>query len=174
MARDEQANLEKWRKKRATLRRRDREEITDLPHPVRIAMARKWIEGLTWEEIAKQSGRSQKALEAWAKSPAARKWRAALTEDLDDPTKIAELVIRSSLVGVTLGYMAAYDLAQQEGDYKEIGIMSRDLLDREGVTKKGTPASVAGATINITLQAGDVEPVAIESEAVEVEVVEDD
>jgi hypothetical protein len=143
----------------------EKEEISELPQWVKIAMGMQYVGGLTAKEAAQRSGKATDTLRSYWKSPAGKKWRDQLKEIANDPKEVAKLVLRSSISGVAIGYLAAYEQAIESGDYAEVGRMSRDLLDREDIigvakSKQATTTPV----VNITLY-GSPEPIMVEAEA---------
>jgi len=144
---------------------REKEEISELPQWVKVAMGMQYIGGLTAREAATRSNKSYDTLRDYWKSKAGKKWRDQLKEIAEDPKEVAKLVLRSSISGVAIGYLAAYEQAIESGDYAEVGRMSRDLLDREdisGVAK--SKQAVTTPVVNITLY-GSPEPIMVEAEA---------
>lgn len=157
-------------------------EFGDLPTWVRTAAVCKYLMGMTWKDVASKVNRSPKTVQGYTSSPAFKRWKSELEEASSDPKLMAELVLRSNALGVTLEYLAAFQQAIDDSDYKETGIMARDLLDRIGVTKKSEKGPSGGMTINVTLPGGaSLEPVMVEteykqleSEDPDYEVVDDD
>jgi hypothetical protein len=140
----------------------DKKEIADLPQWVKIGMGMQYIGGLTAKEAATRCNRAPDTLRSYWKSPAGKKWRDQLKEIASDPKEVAGLILRSSISGVAISYLAAFEQAMEAGDYAEVARMSRDLLDREDIigVAKSKQAQVA-PQINITLW-GSPEPVVVE------------
>lgn len=131
------------------------EEVSDLLPWVKAAITRVCVSGETIDEAAAAYGKKGGTLRNYYYSPAGVKWRAGLREFTDDPVRMAESLLRATTLGVTLEYLGALEAAKSAGDYKEIGVMSRDLLDRQGVEKKrGGDDSKKPTTIVLNLGAG--------------------
>ena len=112
-------------------------QYKDLPTWVRTAIVMVEILGMTRTEAAKRCGKAQKTLSGYInKSPAAQAWATELRGMTADPQKMAQMVINSNSLGVSLEYFAAYEKAVEAGDYSSVAKISQDLLDRAGVTKK--------------------------------------
>ena len=129
-----------------------KQEISEVPQWVKIALALHHVGGLTQEESAKRFNKKRGTLAAYNISPAAKKWKAQLLEIAENPKEVARLILRSSISGVAFQYLAAFEGAIEMGDYAEVGRMARDLLDREDIIGK-SKSKQAGAqpTINMTL-----------------------
>lgn len=131
---------------------REYEDPADLPRWAKMALVEHVMLGENLETAAKHRGKSRSQLQKYSSSPAGKKWKAEITKIADDPVKLAEMMIRSSIHSVTAEYLAALDTAIQAGDYKEVGVMSRDMLDRMGVTKKKDDVREQKTAIVINLQ----------------------
>jgi hypothetical protein len=151
-----------------------KQEISELPHWVKLASASQLFDNLTAKEAAKRFNRGEQTLHKHNQSPAGKKWKAELEKIAEDPKEVARLILRSSISFVALEYLAAFSAAVEAGDYAEVARMSRDLLDREDIigVAKSKQAQIA-PQINITLW-GSPEPVVVEEiPEADVEVLEE-
>lgn len=150
----------------------EKQEISDLPRWVRLCLVEYETLGLTYGEVAKKYNRARSTLEKYGASPAGKKWRKQVKDVSNDPVKMAEATIRSSIANVTLEYLLAYQNAIDRADYKEVGVMSRDLLDRVGVTKKDRKSGSGGGKNTIVINLGG--GVSLEKELIETSYESDD
>lgn len=120
------------------IEKHERTEITDLPRWVRTALVQHITLDWPLERCARHYGKKVSTLQKYACSPAAKQWKAELTKFADDPKAMAEATLKASAMQITLDYMKAYQSAMDAGDYKEVGVVSRDILDRIGMVKKDT------------------------------------
>lgn len=131
----------------------EKEDPKDLPRWVKLALTEYTTIGGTYAEIAEKYDRSVSQLSKYANSPAGKKWRAEVLKIADSPEQVAMSMIRASAANVALDYMMALQGAIDAGDYREIGVMSRDLLDRLGL-KKQTKENASKPTLVINVGAG--------------------
>lgn len=129
------------REKYGAVEKHAKKEIKELPRWVKVALTQYETEDITLKEAAARFGKSSSTLEKYASSPAGKKWRAAVEGIADDPEKLTEFAIRSTVMGVALDNLLAMQMALESGDFKEYGIMARDWLDRAGITKKQSGGS---------------------------------
>lgn len=146
----------------------ERTEFSDLPTWVRAAAAMKYVLGMTWKEVASRVGKSPSTVDAYKRSPAFKKWREELYDVSEDPRAMAEFALRSSAMGVTMEYLAAFQKAIDASDYEATAKMAKDLLDRIGINKKERKKQTQ-PTLHITIGGGGVEVPAIEAEWEEVD-----
>jgi hypothetical protein len=149
-----------------------KQDIRELPRWVRMALVEYETLGMTYKECAKKFMKGESTLRGYGSSPAGKTWRAQIREMANDPVKMAEATIRSSIAGVTLDYLLAYQNAIDRNDYKEVGVMSRDLLDRVGVTKKERNKGDGGGKHTIVINLGG--GVSLEKELIETSYEEPD
>ncbi|MGW8181926.1 MAG: hypothetical protein ACWGQW_24630, partial [bacterium] len=97
-----------------------RQEASELPGWVKVAMTYVELYGLTRREAAEAVSRSYDSFCKYMKSPAAKEWRELTREKLDDPGFIAETLLRATTLGASLDYVWAMDRARELGDYKEV------------------------------------------------------
>lgn len=107
-----------------------KQETRDLPKWAKLALARVVMYDEKYREAAEHFKRTESSLQKLASSPAGKKWRAKLEELAEDPVFIAEALIRSNAVGVTFDAFWAMETAKGARDYKEVGLIARDLMDR--------------------------------------------
>lgn len=133
----------------------EKKSIGELPKWVRMSLVEGAIEEATYAECAKKYGRKGSTLKAYANSPAGKEWRAQIEVALADPLKMSEMMLRASAANTTVDYLMAFQSAIDAGDYREVGVMARDILDRLGVTKKTSgEGAAAKQTIVINLGGG--------------------
>lgn len=131
--------------KYGTVAREAKQEISDLPRWCRMALVEYETLGLTYKECAAKFGKGESTLSRYGSSPAGQKWRKQVRDVADDPLRVAEATMRANAANVTLDYLMALQSAIEAGDYREIGVMSRDILDRLGVVKKDAKSVKGGA-----------------------------
>lgn len=115
-----------------------RETADQLPRWVKLALTHYETEDITLREAAGRLGKAGSTLEKYAMSPAGKEWRARVAAVADTPEKLAEMTLKAQVASVALDYLLAMQMALDAGDFKEFGVMSRDYLDRVGLTKKTT------------------------------------
>lgn len=115
---------------------RDKVDFNELPVWVRNVAAMNVLLGVPFQKGCKKYNRSTKTLKEYKSSVAYKAWEEELKAKAVDPEFIAQSLLKSSTLNVTLEYLAAYEKAISSGDYKEVAKMSQDLLDRGGITKK--------------------------------------
>lgn len=142
-----------------------KQNISDLPKWAKLAMARTIIYDETYKEAAAHYDKSTSSLEKLASSPAGKKWRAQLSTLADDPVFIAEALIRSNAAGVTFDAFWALEAAKGAQDYKEAGVIARDLMDRIPELRRQQTATSRGAPQIVINMGGDVslEPMTVET-----------
>lgn len=144
----------------------ERTEFSDLPVWVRTAISMHDLLGMSWREVCEKVGKSPHTLDNYKKAPAVKQWRAELAEISEDPKAMAEMLMKAHGLSITLEYLSAFEKAISSGDYKETGIMARDLLDRVGIQKKA-PKQELPTSIHITYSGRpghSFEPLAVEAE----------
>ncbi len=150
--RDGETRIEYMRRMEAEgyiLPRRKRTHFSQLPQWVKLAIAEQVMEGLTTKQVVEKRKLSSSVYNEWKLSPAGKAWRDALRKRRDDPSFVAETLLKQSVSGVAINYLAALDTAIEKQDYREVGVMSRDILDRMGITKKAPEASKPTIVINL-------------------------
>lgn len=125
-------------------------EASEMPRWAKMALATRVLEGLTLEQTAKRFKKSFSSVSKYSSSPAGRKWQADIKAHADDPEAVASTLLRGSIIGVTQGYIWAYEQGKAAGDYNFVAQSSRDILDRFGV-RKNTPLSEKNGKIIINL-----------------------
>lgn len=129
-------------------------EFQDLPAWVRTVAAMHDLLGMSWEEAAKRCGRAGGSASQYNKSPAFQRWREELKTVANDPIKMAEYILKASAASVTVDYFAAYEKANEAGDFNAVSKMSQDLLDRIGITRKKDNSGSGNIKIELTLGGG--------------------
>lgn len=118
------------------VRHNQKTEFSQLPVWVRNVAAMNVLLGVSFADGCKKFNRSTATLQNYKDSQAYKEWEAELKDKAADPEFMAQALLKSSTLNVTLEYLAAYEKAIQSGDYKEVAKISQDLLDRGGVVKK--------------------------------------
>lgn len=144
-----------------------KEECTDLskiPRWVKTALVFVEVSGETIDAAAKRFGKKGNTLKRYNKSPAVKEWRASLREAADDPVVLANAVLKGHATNVVAEYLVALEQAIAATDYSEVARMSKDILDRIGITAKKEQRSVP--SISITIE-GAAEVIEVETEVIE-------
>ena len=145
----------------------ERTEPSDVPRWVKVAMAKKEIMGDSYEEAAAEFGKAAGTLEAYNKSPWVKAWRAQLEAIADDPLQVAGLILKGSVLGAALDQLWAIEAAKRRGDYKEVRLGTRDILQSHDlmVTQQRSGGAQQGVVINITMPKGmSAEPIMVEAD----------
>ena len=153
---------------------RVKQEPWELPGWVKTAFVFVDIGSKTYAEAAKEFGKSGQTLNSYAKSPAAKKWRASVAEVGNDPEVLAKGVLQAAVADAAAYLLWALEAAKRVGDYKEVRMLSGEILDRLQVLQK-TKEIVPQRPPVIHLHVGDGGKIAkleVESEIVEGEVDE--
>ena len=146
---------------------RDRIEPSDVPRWVKVAMAKKEIMGDSYKEAAAEFGKAAGTLEAYNKSPWIKAWRTQLEAIADDPLQVAGLILKGSVLGAALDQLWAIEAAKHRGDYKEVRLGTRDILQSHDlmVTQQRSGGAQQGVVINITMPKGiSAEPLTVEAD----------
>jgi hypothetical protein len=140
-------------------------ETSELPKWAKLALARCILYDETHEEAAKYHGKAKNTLDQYACSPAGKKWRAHLEEIADDPVRIAEAMIRASATGVVFDVFWALETAKQARDFAEVGVITRDLMNRiPELRAQSQPSNANTPTqIVINLGGGSLEPAVVDT-----------
>jgi hypothetical protein len=152
----------------------ERTEPSDVPRWVKIAMAKKEILGLTYKDAADEFGKAARTLETYKMSPWVKAWRKELNDIADDPLQVAGLILKGSVLEAALDQLWAIEAAKHRGDYKEVRLGTRDILQSHDlmVTQKSGGGAQQGVVINITMPKGvSAEPLTVEADY---EVIEND
>ena len=158
---------------------KDRVEPSDVPRWVKVAMAKKEILGHTYEEAADEFNKKASSLEKYNRSPWIKAWRAELCDIADDPLQVAGLILKGSVLEAALDQLWAIEAAKHRGDYKEVRLGTRDILQSHDlmVTQQRGGGAQQGVVINITMPKGvSAEPLTVEAdyEVIEQESTEED
>ena len=146
---------------------KERLEPSDVPRWVKVAMAKKEVLGLSYEDAAKEFNRKAGTLEAYNKSPWVKTWRAELAGIVADPLQVAGLILKGSVLEAALDQLWAIEAAKHRGDYKEVRLGTRDILQSHDlmVTQQRGGGAQQGVTINITMPKGvTAEPLMVEAD----------
>lgn len=127
----------------------EKTEFEQLPTWVRTACAMHELMGLTWEAVHKRTGKNPAAIKRYRSSPAYQEWREELKKAASDPRMMAEIMLKSSALGVTVEYLAAFEKSIDASDYQTTGKMAQDLLDRIGVTRKASKEATPTIVVNL-------------------------
>lgn len=154
----------------------ERVNASDLPQWVKLALADCVMYDLTFAQAAKRYKRKPGTLYAFTKTPAAKSWLTEIRKHVNDPEAMAQAILRGAIVGVTKGYLWAYDAAKAAEDYQQVAAMSKDMFDRFGVRKGGATPSKDGTKVVINLGSITLTPPMVETtfrENLPAEIVDD-
>ena len=134
-------------------------EIRKLPRWVKLALVRVHFLGISTKKAAIEARRNPKTLSQWRRAPAAKAWIAQIAEVADDPVTIAQAQIRASALDLSIDALMNLEVAKLANDYKEVGIILRDLMDRAGVAKAAPPTQkivlqIGSSTMNLEGSSG--------------------
>ena len=153
-------------------------EYKSLPTWVRTACVMVEILGVSRAEAAKRCGKSGSTLNKYYQSsPAVHAWAKELQDMAYDPQKMAQMMLNSNSLGVSVEYFAAYEKAIEAGDYSQVARISQDLLDRAGVTKKKEKSDdkvhvtlhIAGGSIDVPEISASYEEVVLDPDEYDVQ-----
>jgi len=113
-----------------------KQETWELPGWVKTAFVFVDLGGKTYTEAAREFGKSPSTLKNYVASPAAKKWRAALKEVGNDPKVLAKGVLQAAVADAAAYLLWAMEAAKLAGDFKEVRMISGEILDRLQVLHK--------------------------------------
>ncbi|KKL28743.1 hypothetical protein LCGC14_2372090 [marine sediment metagenome] len=151
----------------------DRTEARDLPRWVKLAVAKHELLGVTWKETIENTKHSPSTLSGYKKAPAFKDWQIQLQEIADDPMKIAQLILRSSVAESAMDYLGVIEAAKELGDYKEVRLATKDLLKTYELLKDERSNKGASGPIVVQVNLGNMSVEVPEVEA-EYEVLVDE
>jgi len=163
-------SVERWREYRKNIvPARERQEVHEMPHWVKLALIKRQLEGLTYKEAAQAFGKKdEKNLGEYGRSPAAEKWLSQLQPFLEDPIEMAKALLNASAAGVTVDRFVFLELAKASGDYINGDKIAKDLQDRMGIVAKKHDQGGA-IQVKIHLGGGSLDAPVIEAEWEEVD-----
>jgi hypothetical protein len=132
-----QKRMAKYRKIDVT----ERTTAADVPRWVKMAMAKVEVLGLSYKDAAKEFNKSSRTLDTYARAPYIIEWRKQLREWAEDPIRVANAIIRGSVIEAALDQVWAIETAKAGGDYKEVRLGTKDILATHNVLK---PANTTG------------------------------
>lgn len=137
---------------------KDRTEPSEIPRWAKLACTRMIALGETLEEAAGHFGKKRSTLSKWANTPAMLAWSKQLEDWADDPVKVAQSMIKGSVLEAALDQLWAIEAAKSQGDYREVRIATRDILATHEILKPSQHTKAGAAPVVIQLQlGGDVE-----------------
>ncbi len=134
----------------------DRTEARDLPRWVKLATAKHELLGITWMETVEGTKHSPSTLSNYKKAPAFKEWQKQLQEIADDPMKIAQLILRSSVAESAMDYLGVIEAAKELGDYKEVRLATKDLLKTYELLKDERSNKGASGPIVVQVNLGNM------------------
>ena len=134
----------------------DRTEAKDLPRWVKLAVAKHELLGMTWKETMDRVKQSPSTLSSYKKAPAFKLWQAELREIADDPMRIAQLILRSSVAESAMDYLGVIEAAKDLGDYKEVRLATKDLLKTYELLKDERSNKGASGPIVVQVNLGNM------------------
>jgi hypothetical protein len=146
---------------------KERVEHSDVPRWVKIAYAKKEILGLSYQEAADEFGKKAATLKNYNISPWVKAWRTELNDIADDPLQVAAMILKGSVLEAALDQLWAIEAAKHRGDYKEVRLGTRDILQSHDlmVTQQRGGGAQQGVVINITMPKGmSTEPITVEAD----------
>jgi len=145
----------------------ERLEPSDVPRWVKVAMAKVDILGMTYKDAADEFGKAGSTLNKYNQSPFIKQWRESLKEIAEDPLQVAGLILKGSVLEAALDQLWAIEAAKHRGDYKEVRLGTRDILQSHDlmVTQQRSGGAQQGVVINITMPKGvSAEPLTVEAD----------
>ena len=146
---------------------KERTEPSEVPRWVKIAYAKRDILGLSYQEAADEFGKKAATLKNYNISPWVKAWRKELVAIAEDPLQVAGLILKGSVLEAALDQLWAIEAAKHRGDYKEVRLGTRDILQSHDlmVTQKSGGGAQQGVVINITMPKGvSAEPLTVEAD----------
>ena len=134
----------------------DRTEARDIPRWVKLAVAKHELLGCTWVETIENTKHHPSTLSNYKKAPAFKEWRAQLRDIADDPMKIAQLILRSSVAESAMDYLGVIEAAKELGDYKEVRLATKDLLKTYELLKDERSNKGAAGPIILQVNLGNM------------------
>lgn len=134
----------------------DRTEARDIPRWVKLAIAKHELLGCTWVETIENTKHSPSTLSGYKKAPAFKDWQEQLQEIADDPMKIAQLILRSSVAESAMDYLGVIEAAKELNDYKEVRLATKDLLKTYELLKDERSNKGASGPIVVQVNLGNM------------------
>jgi hypothetical protein len=130
------------------------EDVSQLPSWAKMGIIHFELYGMTWAMAAKEVRRSGGTLQDYGNSPAGKKYRERLREIKDDELALAKAFWRANAADLSVAAMVNLNLAIEAGDYREVGVQLRDLMDRAGIDKANAKNKGMGPML-IQINMGD-------------------
>lgn len=121
----------------------EKQEVSELPQWVKTALVRRAVEDLSWDEAAKECGRTGATLAKYGRSPAAGKWLDGLADFLSDPTAMAKAILAGSALNITLDRFVLYEKAKA----LDIGLADKIAKDLQALGGIVVPKNDTGAIV---------------------------
>lgn len=146
----------------------ERTELSDLPGWAKVAIMHKALFEISFKDTLKLLGinRAPSTLNNYWKTPAGKMLRESVDKFRDDPVAMAEALLRSSAMHITVDRLIFLEMAKASGNFVEADKIARDLQDRvpELAKKSASKSGAGGMTIHVTLPGGNNEPIMVESD----------
>ena len=134
----------------------DYKNPSELPRWVKMVVAKHELLGLSWREAAEECKKSAGSLSRYKKSVAFDVWEGQLRAIADDPMRLAQLVLKSSLMESALDYLGVIESAKDVNDYKEIRLATKDLLKTYELLKDERSNKGASGPIVVQVNLGNM------------------
>ena len=153
-----------------TKRKQDRKELSDIPGWARVAIVYKELFDVSMKDTLEllRIDRAVSTFSQYRKSPAGKKLRKQIERFKEDPVAMAETLLRSSAMQITVDRLLFLEAAKASGNYKEADRIARDLQDRvPELAKKtgGAQAAQSGMVIQVQFSGSEknLEPIRVTS-----------
>jgi hypothetical protein len=154
------------------------QEPAQLPSYVKMAIMFKVLYGMTWKKAASEVKRGVHGIVMYAKSPAGKKFADRIAEVASDEGALAQMFWKASASDLSVAAMTNLQLAIEAGDYREVGVQLRDMMDRAGIEKsakhRGEGATVIQINLGERLLAEVPAGTSSHERVIDAEIVEDD
>lgn len=138
-----------------------------------IAIAKHELYGLSWQEVVDEmrGGKGKTTIVKVANSPAGKRFREKLLEEIGDVPNLVKKMMESDTIGKYMDWMMAFEWAKEARDYKQMHTMVKDV----GLKKVLEEDQQQGPrTIVLNLSANDLAQGEVKSSAKMITVEEDD
>ena len=132
----------------------DRIGAADVPRWVKMAMTKVEILGLSYKEAALEFKKKGATLEKYAHAPFIREWREQLRAWASDPVRVANAVIKGSVIEAALDQVWAIETAKNANDYKEVRLGTKDILATHNILKPATASGRGDSKIMVSVNLG--------------------
>jgi hypothetical protein len=140
-----------------------KQDPSELPQWVKLALVRRAVEDLSYKEAAALFNKRGETLRKYAQSPAAHKWLEPVFDLIKDPVAMARALLAGNALHVTIDRMMFLESAKATGDYVAGDKIARDLQDRMGLVAKKANEN-QGMSIKINFGGAGFDAPVIEAE----------